>query len=386
MNDSLLLLADNMFREWTINCKPYLIAGENKLLVRFTSPVVIDSINAAKLSYQLPDKRAFSRKAPYQYGWDWGPRFVTSGIWKPVYIRAWNNARLSGLHVVQNKIGTDSAFLTAKFEIESLQDQHCKLEIKNEKNLLIETRIHLTKGFTIIPLDFIIPNPLLWWPNGSGEQNLYNLSFSIKTGNSIDSINEQIGLRTIELITEKDSIGESFFFRVNGQPVFMKGANYIPQDNFPARVTDEKYRQTIQSAVDANMNMLRVWGGGIYENDIFYDLCDNAGILVWQDFMFACTMYPGDTAFIENVRQEAIHQVKRLRNHPSIALWCGNNEVDEGWHNWGWQKALSYSVSDSTEIWNNYLKIFEKILPEAVSLYSPYTPYIPSSPQNRLGT
>ena len=138
-------------------------------------------------------------------------------------------------------------------------------------------------------------------------------------------------------------------------------------------------------ALDANMNMLRVWGGGVYEKDIFYDLCDQNGILVWQDFMFACNMYPGDSAFVENVRQEAIYQVKRLRNHPSIALWCGNNEVDEGWHNWGWQKALNYSASDSTEVWNNYLKIFEKILPEAVSIYSPYTPYIPSSPQNGWG-
>lgn len=381
LNDSLLLLANNMFREWTINCKPYLKAGKNKLLVRFISPVVMDSINAAKLSYQLPDNRAFSRKAPYQYGWDWGPRFVTSGIWKQVYIRAWNKAKLSDIQVIQNKIQTDSAYLTANFEIECLIEQNCKLEIRNERNLLKEIKVSLNKGLNIIPVDFAIPNPLLWWPNGLGAQNLYNLNFTLETGNVKDSINEQIGLRTIELVTENDSIGESFYFKVNGQPAFMKGANYIPQDNFPSRVTPDHYENVIQSAIDANMNMLRVWGGGIYENDIFYDLCDENGILVWQDFMFACNMYPGDTRFIANVKDEAIQNVKRLRNHPCLALWCGNNEIDEGWKNWGWQKALGYSEADSSEVWNNYLKVFENILPQTVNTYSPHIPYIPSSPR-----
>ena len=246
-------------------------------------------------------------------------------------------------------------------------------------------KITLQKGLNSYKTKLSVPDPKLWWPNGMGDQPLYQLDFQIESSNSVDSQNVIFGIRQIELVQQKDSIGESFYFKINGKPFFAKGANYIPQDNFPSRVPDEKYIQTIQTALDANMNMLRVWGGGIYEKDIFYDLCDQKGILVWQDFMFACTMYPGDSAFIENVRQEAIYQVKRLRNHPSIALWCGNNEVDEGWHNWGWQKALNYSASDSTEVWNNYLKIFEKILPEAVSLYSPYTPYIPSSPQNGWG-
>jgi beta-mannosidase len=333
------------------------------------------------LPFKLPDERGFTRKAPYQYGWDWGPRLVTSGIWKPVYIRAWDKVKLSDIQVVQNKINNDTAFLTANFEMESLLDQKCELEVRNGKIRLMETSVHLTKGLNIIPVDFIILNPSLWWPNGLGEQILYDLNFNIKASQFTDSINKKIGLRTIELVTEKDSIGESFLFRVNGLPVFMKGANYIPQDNFPSRVTPEKYENVIQSAVDANMNMLRVWGGGIYENDVFYDLCDQKGILVWQDFMFACNMYPGDSTFLETVKQEAIQNVKRLRNHPCLALWCGNNEVDEGWHNWGWQKALGYSFSDSSEVWNNYLKVFEELLPQTVKAYSPYTPYIPSSPR-----
>ena len=178
-----------------------------------------------------------------------------------------------------------------------------------------------------------------------GDQPLYQLNFKVESSNSVDSQNVSFGIRQIELVQEKDSIGESFQFKINGKPFFAKGANYIPHDNFPARVTDEKYIQTIQDAVDANMNMLRVWGGGIYENDIFYDLCDENGILVWQDFMFACTMYPGDSAFIENVGGSNLPG--KAFTKPSFnCLWCGNNEMDEGWHNWGWQKALNYSFAD----------------------------------------
>ncbi|MBM3435788.1 MAG: glycoside hydrolase family 2 protein, partial [Bacteroidetes bacterium] len=323
------------------------------------------------------------RKAPYQYGWDWGPRFVTSGIWKPVYLRSWDNARIADVQVVQKSLLENLATLTANLEILSVKNQECTLKINDIVNdtILADNTISLQKGKNNVTVNFEIPKPLLWWPNGMGDQSLYSLDFIIQASGTSDTISENIGLRTIERVQNKDSVGESFYFTVNGIPVFMKGANYIPQDNFPSRVTDERYQAVIRSAVDANMNMLRVWGGGIYENDIFYDLCDEYGILVWQDFMFACTMYPGDSAFLENVREEAVQNVKRLRNHACLALWCGNNEIDEGWHNWGWQKAMNYSASDSTEVWNNYLEIFENILHGAVSLYSPYTPYTPSSPR-----
>jgi len=383
LNDSLLLKADNMFREWAVECRKFLKTGENELRIIFTSPVFMDSLKAANLPYHLPDDRAFTRKAPYQYGWDWGPRFVTSGIWKPVYIRAWNDVRIADVQVVQNKFQPETAFLTANFEIESAGMQGCKLQIfeSDSKSPIAELSTSLSQGLNIIPFEFMIASPNLWWPNGMGDQYLYTLEFRLKAGNSVDSIVEKIGLRTIELVQEKDSVGESFFFRVNGIPVFMKGANYIPQDNFPSRVSDENYKAVIQSSVDANMNMLRVWGGGIYEKDLFYDLCDQYGILVWQDFIFACNMYPGDTGFIENVKEEAVQNVKRLRNHPCLALWCGNNEIDEGWHNWGWQKALGYSIADSTDMRINYLKVFEELLPKTIKSYSPYIPYIPSSPR-----
>ncbi|MCD4664878.1 MAG: glycoside hydrolase family 2 protein, partial [Bacteroidales bacterium] len=305
------------------------------------------------------------------------------GIWKPVYLRTWNDARIRNIHIVQDSMDNETAWLTSNFELESSKEQDCFLTVIDEdkQEILNKIRVRLTKGTQLYPIVFNIKNPKLWWTTGLGDPFLYRFKFMIQTNGSIDALPGKIGIRTIELVQQSDSIGESFYFKLNGVPVFMKGANYIPQDNFPSRVSEKKYRQTIQAAVDANMNMLRVWGGGIYENDIFYDLCDENGILVWQDFMFACNMYPGDSVFIENVKQEAVEQVKRLRNHPCLALWCGNNEIDEAWFNWGWQKSLGYSEEDSTEIWNNYLKIFEKLLPEVISEYSLYFSYIPSSPK-----
>jgi beta-mannosidase len=216
-----------------------------------------------------------------------------------------------------------------------------------------------------------------------GEANLYPFEISLTQNNkTIDSRKLNIGLRTIELIQEKDKTGKSFYFNINGKPVFMKGANVIPPDSFLPRATDSVYKSIVKSAVDANMNMLRVWGGGVYAEDAFYNECDKNGILVWQDFMFACAMYPGDEAFLENVKQEVIDNVNRLQNHPSIALWCGNNENDEGWHNWGWQKQFNYSESDSTKIWNDYEALFHKLIPQTLDSLLPKNEnrYWPSSP------
>ena len=193
-----------------------------------------------------------------------------------------------------------------------------------------------------------------WWPNGMGEQKLYDVRLEIKSEDYISKISKSIGLRTIELVTENDSIGTNFFFKINGIPTFMKGVNYIPQDVFLPRVEKEDYERILSSAVDANMNMIRVWGGGIYEEDLFYKLCDQYGLLVWQDFMFACAMYPGDNDFLNSVEEEAIYNVKRIRSHPSLALWCGNNEVLSAWENWGWKKdavkSQSQSVADTLSL------------------------------------
>ncbi|MBN1339265.1 MAG: glycoside hydrolase family 2 protein [Bacteroidales bacterium] len=387
LNDSLVLEAGNMFREWHIASKDILVRGKNTLRVVFESAVIYDSLSAMKAAVRYPDDLAFSRKAPYHYGWDWGPRLVTSGIWKPVFVEGWKTLKLDDVQVFTIQTLDKTASMKAQLTVLASENTECSIRIMDNKSgkTYYQGKTDLQKGENTIPVLFDIDDPKLWWTNGLGDPHLYELEISAGALNRKSSKTVRTGIRSLELVQEPDSVGRSFFFRLNGKPVFMKGANYIPQDNFPARVSAENYRLTIESAKSANMNMLRVWGGGIYENDIFYDLCDENGILIWQDFMFACNLYPGDEPFLENVKQEAINNILRLRNHPSLAVWCGNNEVDEGWHNWGWQKQLNYSAEDSTAVWQDYLDIFEALLPGLVSEYDPGRPYWPSSPMTGWG-
>ncbi len=367
LNDSLILSADNMFRTWKVDCKKYLKETGNHLLVRFESAVVKGNLLAKELSYTLPgDEKVFTRKAAYHYGWDWGPRFVTCGIWRNVKLIGWNDARIESIQIIQNYLSDSLANVTARIEVnvdgKSNFNFYLKDEPLNKSKLVKSQKLAPEKNF--VDISFTILKPNLWWSNGLGDPHLYHYSFSIADeSNMLDQEKVSFGLRIIELVQQKDSVGKSFYFKLNGIPVFMKGANYIPPDNFLPRVTTDRYKEIIQSAVEANMNMLRVWGGGVYEDDRFYNFCDEKGILVWQDFMFACAMYPGDSLFIKNVKQEVNDNVRRLRNHPCIALWCGNNEIDEGWKNWGWQKQYQYSEKDSTKIWNDYTKLFQKIIP-----------------------
>ena len=387
LNDKLILQADNMFRLWSVDVKGILLQGKNDLKVVFSPPGDINSAKAAELSYQLPDERAFTRKSPYHFGWDWGPTFITCGIWKPVYLQAWDGFRIEDIHVDYTGIDENPLPVSVKLEVISDESRKARVLLIDPKSgdHLASEKVQLEKGTNDVSINFEVDSPELWWPVGLGKQHLYRITARMTGGGNKDEISTTFGIREINLIKRPDEYGESFFFEVNGLPVFMKGANYIPQDNFVTRVDTAMYESLIASTLDANMNMLRVWGGGIYENDIFYDICDREGILVWQDFMFACNMYPGDTAFLENVKQEAIDNVKRLSNHPCIALWCGNNEVDEGWHNWGWQESLGYSEEDSSKVWNDYLKVFHEILPEVVEKYDPGTIYHSSSPMTGWG-
>jgi len=387
LNDSLIISADNMFRTWKADVAGILHEGENHLSVTFSPPGEINEEKAAGLSYKLPDNRAFTRKSPYHFGWDWGPEFITCGIWKPVYFNAWNDFRIDRVHVKHGPIDDNPILVNVQLSIESDAEHSVRVQLFNEDDgqRMAFAKTELRKGMNIIQFYTEIEDPELWWPAGLGDQKMYSLRSEVIGGGNIDETLTDFGIREIMLIREPDEYGESFYFSVNGLPVFMKGANYVPQDNFLAWVDTARYENLIESVVDANMNMLRVWGGGFYENDIFYDLCDKNGILVWQDFMFACNMYPGDEAFLENVTAEAIDNVSRLSNHPCIALWCGNNEIDEGWHNWGWQKQLGYSEDDSAKVWNDYLEIFHAILPEVVEKYDPGTVFWHSSPMTGWG-
>jgi len=404
LNDSLLLQTDNMFRTYTVEVKSLLKEGDNTLHIIFESPITKGIEKHDATGYKIPvsdndlsiigkvedhkQVSIFTRKAGYHFGWDWGPRLVTSGVWKPIKLRSWNNHKIEDVFIQQNSIG-EKANLTAFIEVAvNGHTDDSKVELFVNEKLLKTVGVELVNGKNDLKIPFEIENPQLWWPNGMGEQVLYKVEAKLTAGSYVDAKSHKIGLRTIELVQDPDSIGTSFYFKVNGYPVFMKGANYIPQDVFLTRAKKENYEHILSSAKEANMNMLRVWGGGIYENDEFYQLCDEKGLLVWQDFMFACAMFPGDKAFLDNVKQEAIDNVKRLRNHTSIALWCGNNENLSAWENWGWKNKVieeqSSEIADT--IWKAYEDVFHKILPQVVHSYDSARAYWPSSPGSEFGT
>jgi len=388
LNNESLLNTDNMFRTWRADCKRLLKPGANTLRIRFRSPINEVLPLMAKLDYQLPagndqgEKTSpHTRKAPYQFGWDWGPRFVTSGVWRPVSLEAWNKARVDDLHILPKQVTAAAANLTANVEVVANSNARATIVVDNltDKSIAAKREVNLAPGSNRVALDFVIARPALWWPNGLGAHPLYTFKARLLiNGNPIDATTTRTGLRSLELRQQPDESGKSFTFVINGRPVFAKGGNWIPADSFPTRISKAKYRQLLESVRDTNMNMLRVWGGGIYERNDFYELCDEMGILVWQDFMFGCSLYPGDPAFLDNVRQEAVDNVKRLRNHPSIVMWNGNNEIESGWFHWGWKDQLP------AKLWDDYLKLFYGVLPEVCTSLDPSRPYWPSSPSSNL--
>lgn len=392
LNGEKILSANNMFRSWRVDVSELLKAEENELHIVFTSPILKND-SVAKNYVKLPGGSdttefpvaPFTRKAAYHFGWDFAPRFVTSGIWKDVVLESWDEIVLRDVVHSMISINDTEAVVKSTLNVESAVDANL--------NFLVNGQVFhhtFTSGKNNPSVHFKIKNPKRWWPNGSGEQHLYTIETKLIDPGTYDKYFQtdvqKIGLRTIELINEPDSIGTSFYFKVNGKPIFMKGANYVPQDVFLPRVQDSQYVHLLTLARDAGMNMLRVWGGGVYEKDIFYNLCDEYGILVWQDFMFANTMYPSDSAFRENVTLEAAEQIARLRKHPSLALYCGNNEIEVAWKNWGWQKQYGYSIQDSSRLWENYHDLFSIELRALVAVIDGYTTYVSTSPQSNWGT
>lgn len=379
LNGKLLKKTDNMFRIWKIPVKNDLKIGNNILQIKFKSSVNIGKDLAKKVPFTMPESpRSFVRKAQYQFGWDWGPRLVTAGIWKDVKLNFWNHAKIENIKIEHKALTKQRADLNIYAEIFTEQSGKYSFLINNETH-----DVSLQQGLNKISIPFQITNPKLWQPNGWGEPTLYDLKVSLKKDSkTLSSKSERIGLRTIELVQEKDEKGKSFYFKVNENPMYTKGTNWIPSDSFTPRITKEKYKKLIKDCKDANMNMIRVWGGGIYEDDEFYKACDENGILVWQDFMFAGSFYPSDEDFLNNVKEEVKDQVNRLQNHPSIALWCGNNEIDEAIVNWGYQKQFKYSKEDSLQVWKDYKKVFHEVIPNALkeNLTSEKNIYWPTSP------
>lgn len=391
LNQALILEANNMFRCWYVDAKKYLHHGSNNLKIIFKSSSIKGKELASKLTYTLPEnERVFVRKAQYHFGWDWGPRFVTAGVWKNVSLHFSNHAYIEKCYIQQKTINKTEASLNFVTKIISNENTDYLIKIGN-----IKKKINLKKGINSIEIPYNLKKPKLWWCNGLGEPYLYNFTIELfKEQTLLSSKKLSIGLRTVEWIQEKDlpegkagQKGRSFYLKLNGVPVFVKGANYIPPHSFLPEVTPEKYNHLIMQAKKANMNMLRVWGGSVYADDVFYNECDKNGILVWQDFMFACGMYPGDSDFLNNIKEEVKDNITRLQNHPSIVIWCGNNENDEGWHNWGWQKQFNYSKEIENKIWKDYQTLFDTIIPNALkeTLGENKYFYWPSSPSKGWG-
>jgi beta-mannosidase len=402
LNEQAILHADNMFRHWRISAKAQLKPGPNTIRIVFHSAVEKMIPYVKSLPYILPSisthnfgneeniaTAPYTRKAPYNYGWDWGPRYMTEGIWQPVHLETWDALRVDNFHIHQQKVTADEALVTAELDIEASRPTSATLALTHDELSGSQTAdgtqtLQLDAGMNHVSFPIRITTPKLWFPVGYGAQDRYRFSASIRIGKKVEAAHAELktGLRSIELRRVADQWGKSFEFVVNGIVVYSKGADVIPFDSFPNRVTPDIHRKILQAARDAHMNMVREWGGGYYESDDFYDICDELGIMVWQEFMFGGDMIPGDVPFQENVRQEAIQQIKRLRDHPSIVIWCGNNEVETGWHHWDNRQEFKESISPETRdrVWQDYVVMFADILKSSVAEYADPVPYWPSSP------
>lgn len=388
VNDIEVIRADNMFRTWKADVKDILIPGENRIAVRFESVFKANIAKYLDAPFKLQawpnNDRAdiwlslYSRKAGYNYGWDWGPRLITTGIWKPAYIDCWSGLRIEPSRMATKSVSSREASMTADIHICSDKAQNAVLEIFADGIRCLRRTVELDCGNNEIDCPFTVKNPQLWWTNGLGGHKIYDFEIKVTAGGESFRRVEKAGIRTVEIVREKDDRGTAMYVRLNGKPVFAKGANWVPQDNFPCRVTSDRYAAAVKDAVDANMNMLRVWGGGFYENDAFYDECDRNGIIVWQDIAFACGMFPYDEEFLGNVAEEVRDNVRRLRNHPCIALWCGNNENEISYFAWGWNNTITAEQRGEYE--GGLRKLFYEVIPEAISSEDPDRYYHPTSP------
>lgn len=373
----------NMFRQYRWDVKTLLRAGENEISIAFDSPVkYVSALQAVRpmagVSQAIPGG-PYLRKAPCQFGWDWGPQLPPIGIWKDIRLEGYAGARIADVHLRQLH-AEGRVTVQAGVALESSDSAPCRvvLRLTAPNGRVFESAADATPGGEN-RLQVEIPDPQLWWPNGYGDQPLYHASVELhRDGQMLDVKKYQLGLRTLELRQQPDEWGRSFTFVVNGLPIIAKGSDWIPADSFPTRLTVGHLEMLIRAAAQTHQNMLRVWGGGFYEDERFYDLCDRYGILVWQDFIFSCSAYPfDDPAFVENVRVEVLENVRRLRHRASLALWCGNNEMEWGLMDWGWRDR-----PDFAQVKAGYDQFFHHILPGWVAAEDPDHVYWPSSPSS----
>ena len=397
---------NNMFRSYEFKIDDILNKKNNLLEVEFKSPIqeatkLVDEHRIKlKTTHSIPGL-PYIRKAQYSFGWDWGPELPDIGIWKDVELVAFDEIEIDSYYIdmdftYNKKLNNLSS--PKDYDGLNIDKVDLKITVKLSEMLKTDERNEFELKCTITGPDdishievcdltqsellfsFKIEYPYMWWTHDLGKPNLYEIDIALYYNNEkIDFIKEKFGIRDIQLVREPDQWGETFYFRLNGIPIFAKGANWVPIDSFiPRGKKLGIYEKNINNCLSANMNIIRVWGGGIYEDDLFYTLCDKMGILVWQDFPFACAIYPFHEKFVENVRKEAIQNIIRLRNHPSLALWCGNNEIEQLWK-WLLDNAELKDPILIQKYEKGYLDLFKEMIPDLIKNYDPKHPYWPSS-------
>lgn len=392
IEDQLVLEAENMFRQWRIPLDRSNLPSSVRIRVKFF-PAIRRGEEASRLSSwtypadsdPYPGKPSvFTRKAAYQFGWDFAPSMPGCGIWRSVWVESWTDIRWRDSYAETLFVDQDSARMVL----------HGTLECSRADSLVIRSlfgtqsdsfQVLMQPGVRSVALPITIDQPRLWWPHDQGDPALYPVQLVVQASTGRDTISWMAGIRTVELDQTPDTLGTPFQFVVNGRPVFMVGANWVPADMFPSSVTPGTYRDLLYSVRDAGMNMLRVWGGGIYESDLFYDLADSLGIMIWQDFMFANTMYRCDARFMNQVQAESAEQILRLRRHPCLAIWCGNNEIDVAFRNWGWETTYAWPKGALDRMEADYQLLFKQLLPSQVARYHSGMPYVHTSPLSNWG-
>lgn len=385
INGTFLAKTDNMHRTWKFQAKKLLHPGKNEIQIVFRSVLrfIEDYPYEAhkKINY-IPcgsmKGNQLLRKAHSMFGWDWGPQTIDAGIFRDIYLQGYSHARIEDIRIHQQHAKNVSVQTSITLS-ESVPGQKLCVELSEDgADKPLQTKLCKTNADGVAAVDFVIENPKLWWPNDYGDQPLYIVRTTLldEDGTSLESITRRIGLRTLTISQEKDEWGNEFAFCVNGVKIFTRGGNYIPDDCLYTRITEKKLDYILESCRRAHFNCVRVWGGGYYPSDAFYDLCDEKGLIVWQDLMYACNVYDVTDAFAENSRQETYDNVRRLRHHASLGLWCGNNEIESAWDHWGdFQKETPYLRAD-------YIRLFEEVLPKAVQEADGETFYWHSSPSS----
>ncbi len=397
VNGRTLLTAANAHRRWRADARTLLRSGTNSVTVTIASPIRTLQPMVLAAKYPLPGEydsafgdepkgrqtSPYIRKPKYHYGWDWGPRIVSSGIAGRVRLETWDRARIAALTVEQEAVSPAEARVIANLSVAATDAREARVRIvataPDGRRVEAIRTVTLAAGANRVAVPLTLPRPQIWQPIGYGAQPLYTIAATLDAGDgTVAAASRPTGLRTVTLIRE----GGSFGLAVNGTPIFMKGANVIPFDNFPTRVTPAAQRKILEQAAAANMNMLRIWGGGYYPDDGFYDIADELGLMVWQDFMFGGAVTPPDAAFRETVAAEAAEQVERLQAHPSLVIWAGNNEVLSGWENWSDRKAFKRAVGpdEQERIGTGMAVLFDRVLRDAVTRGDGDVPYWPGSP------